>query len=951
LWAAGALAWAAGSVAMADQPVPAGDPGRTGEPGYFQPGYYANGKFHQLLVSPNELAVELADPQERASAATRARTGGIGVLEAVPWGARDGKFAILRVLDEATAARARVRELPEFVSVNPVYRHAADGPPILSSGRIVVKLVAGLTPADQEELFESYRVDWGRPVPGLANVHLVAPRGQADNLELVTAAALYRDPRTVYAHPDLRLPVEKRQFVGVDTFADQQWYLENTGQNGGTPGADIDIFNAFRRTSGAGVLFGQLDDSCDVDHEDLAANYLGISHDTVDNTQSATAAAPRNEGDRHGTPAMGLMCAEDDNGVGISGIAPDAQFTASRGLEAFVTPSQIASAYTFARNRSVDVHNNSWGFGAGTPNPDVLVDAIRTAYNEGRDGRGMVICFAAGSGLGMDADDPAAEEVSGDDELATLPTVIGVGASDANDRVAGYSNFGPEIDLVAPSNGTNENLPAIVTTDNTDATIPIEPGFNANGFSDDGQPNLADPNYTNNFGGTSASAAMVSGTAGLILSLEPNYTAQMVRNIIEHTCDQIATDQVSYNAITSRNLRYGYGRLNAGNAVEATFDGFFWPERVADVVVDTTENTIRWKINDDLREFGAQTLGVPAQSVLVVESDDPFSWAPTDGEVYSVGQEVASGVTVVANLLAEVYAYNNPNPTKYFGIYTVALTQRRGLTYGFGVSANSDGDVLDSGVTLEDSSTTAPPGRPSVTINVTPLSGESPLLVSFEGNAQSSAEISGYEWDFGDGSTSNDRITTHTYNVGAGTQRFFATLTVTDVNGAVGGAAVGIDVSAPGTGDGNGGGPSGSVNIRISDPTSPDSDISSGFAPLSVVLNAEVEGIGSPTDLTVFWDLGDGNTASSLSVAHIYQIPGRFPVSVTVSSSTLSADLRSTRFIDVFTTATPTPTPTATPDPGNGTDGTGCGVGAMAAMWSLTFAWAALVGMRRRTRA
>jgi hypothetical protein len=194
LWAAGALAWAAGSVAMADQPVPAGDPGRTGEPGYFQPGYYANGKFHQLLVSPNELAVELADPQERASAATRARTGGIGVLEEVPWGARDGKFAILRVLDEATAARARVRELPEFVSVNPVYRHAADGPPILSSGRIVVKLVAGLTPADQEELFESYRVDWGRAVPGLANVHLVAPRGQADNLELVTAAALYRDP-------------------------------------------------------------------------------------------------------------------------------------------------------------------------------------------------------------------------------------------------------------------------------------------------------------------------------------------------------------------------------------------------------------------------------------------------------------------------------------------------------------------------------------------------------------------------------------------------------------------------------------------------------------------------------------------------------------------------------------------------------------------------------------
>jgi len=918
-----------------------------------EPGFYSGGKFHPLIVSPDELAVELADKlideAAREQFMQRSRSGGVGVLEELPWGEHDSRFAILRIVDDALAARLRLRPTAEFKSINPVYRLTPAGDPILSSGRIVVGLRRDVDADERAEIFAQYRVIEDSAVEGLSNTFLVIPEADADGVELDTANALYRDARTVFAHPDLRLPTETRQFnIGTDTFFELQWHLQNTGQGGGTPGADIDIFNAFRRTFGLGIRLGQLDDACDVDHEDLVDRYIGISQNTANNSRNAIAALPTKAGERHGTSTMGLMCATRQNALGVGGVAPDATFTASRGIESTITTSQIASAYTFARNQNVDVHNNSWGFAEGTPNPDVIVNAIRTAFDEGRGGRGMILCFASGGGKGMNSTDSAGILVSGDDELATLPTVIGVGASNAIDEVSAYSNFGEEIDVLAPSNdlGINSTLPAIVTTDNTDASFPFEPGYNDAGFSDNGSANLANPLYTNNFGGTSASAAMVSGISALILSLEPNYTAWQVRSIIEHTCDKINPTVAAYHGVTSRSLRYGYGRVNAGTAVEATFDGLYWPERVADVNVDSTTHTIRWKINDDLREIGASVFGAQTTSVLVVESDAAFSWVPEDGIPYFVGEVVAPNVQVVANLLAEQYTFTPGTGTKFFGIYSVTQTPRRGLTYGFGVAVGSDGSVIDSGTTLDDTGLEVPPGRPNVTISVSTLAGESPLTVDFVGNAQSDAAIASYLWDFGDNTTSSNRVTSHTYNVSAGTQRYFASLTVTDVNGATGNAAVAIDVSAPGGGNG-GGTPSGSVSIRITRPIAPDTDISSGFAPLSVILTAQVSGLSTPTqNLQVFWDLGDGNVASALNVAHTYQIPGRFPISVTVSDTTLSSPLRSTRFIDVISTPSPSPSPTSSPDPGNGDGGVACGMGFMTAFWAA----ALLLALRRLHR-
>jgi len=847
--------------------------------------YYANGQAYPLIRSNTEFGVRLQVGEPGAQARDTARRHGLGALERLEGASSDSRYRVLRVTTGGAETRAAARELPGVEWVRPIYRLAGVDAPLLSSGEIVARLVPGLTAAQATALFDEYGVAADHQVEGLVDTWILRPLDGEGADEVTAAAELHRDPRTVYAHPNFVLRARSRQIVPQDEFFNKQWHLSNTGQDGATPGADIGVLTAWETTLGEDVLIGMLDDGCDVDHEDLRNNYVNVAQDIVDGDDDPR---PSQFDDQHGTAVMGLICAEA-NSTGVRGVAPNARFTVTRGV-GFTTAAETASAFTFARQQEVDVHNNSWGYDCGVPAPSVVTDAIQTSVEEGRpyeddEGetqyRGMVILFATGNeGLECPLD------------LSATPGVIAVGASNASDSRAPYSNWGSHLDILAPSNNACPEedpacgavaLPSIVTTDNTDDAGYPEAGYNEGGFDDFGEPNLSDPNYTDDFGGTSAASPIAAGVAALILSTNPELTATQVRVVLEHTAVPVAPDDAGYRKVTSRSDTYGYGRIDAAAAVQAalqstTNGNLTWPDRVSGVRV----------IGDDLLAWNN---GSEANSVIVVQSDvADFEWLPDEGAEYRQGQVLGDVQVVHAATVGDEdddsYEFTPPAAgIVYFGIFTQNNVGR----WSWGVAVDSNGVVTDPGpvdVVDDDGGDEIPVNEvPSLSIDVSPRSGQSPLTVRFQGNALTDSEVVAAQWDFGDGSAPVDtRSTTHTYTVTDGTnKRYVATFTVEDADGDVGERSIAIDVAADGGGSDTGdGSSSGSVEITAKDAAGVELETMEGFAPFSVVLTINTEDLPGVFH-DVSWDLGDGTSADTITVLHTYTTPGTYGAQATVT--------------------------------------------------------------------
>ena len=139
---------------------------------------------------------------------------------------------------------------------------------------------------------------------------------------------------------------------------------------------------------------------------------------------------------------------------------------------------------------------------------------------------------------------------------ANLSETIGVGASTNKGTRAPYSNGGREIDFVAPSSGGTKE---IFTTDVPDENR----GFNL------GRPGQGDPEglYTNEFGGTSSATPLAAGIGALVLSVNPNLTAEQVREVLRKSCEKIDPNNARYNS-NGFSETHGYGRVNARRALE-----------------------------------------------------------------------------------------------------------------------------------------------------------------------------------------------------------------------------------------------------------------------------------------------------------------------------------------------------------------------------------------------
>lgn len=136
---------------------------------------------------------------------------------------------------------------------------------------------------------------------------------------------------------------------------------------------------------------------------------------------------------------------------------------------------------------------------------------------------------------------------------AKLESTIAVGASSDFDYRVAYSQYGSDLDFVAPSGRLDSGggVASIVTTDVT------------------GLAGLDIGDYTSAFAGTSAAAPLAAGIAALMLSRNPNLTAEQVRQIMRVTTDQVGGNNgnTAYDG-NGFNPYYGHGRVNAVKALQ-----------------------------------------------------------------------------------------------------------------------------------------------------------------------------------------------------------------------------------------------------------------------------------------------------------------------------------------------------------------------------------------------
>jgi len=317
-------------------------------------------------------------------------------------------------------------------------------------------------------------------------------------------------------------------FFSNDPLFNQQYYLKNTGQTGGTSGIDINAEQAWTFSTGSNVKIAVIDEGVDLNHPDLQTHLLS----GFDLSGNNSGGAPVWSTDNHGTACAGIIGAIQNNGEGISGVAPNCRIIPIHVSNSSGIPNDwAANAINLAWQNGADVISNSWG-GSSPYTP--LTNAINSAVVQGRGGMGCVVVFSSGNAI------PYINVVY----PANLLNVLAVGAIDKNGTIWNYSCRGTAMDLVAPSGDVNLNGD-VVTTDR----------IGINGYETG--------NYTQRFGGTSAACPQVSGVAALMLSVNPNLTETQVRTILQQTARDLGP--------AGFDNTYGYGLVDAYAAVQKAF--------------------------------------------------------------------------------------------------------------------------------------------------------------------------------------------------------------------------------------------------------------------------------------------------------------------------------------------------------------------------------------------
>ncbi len=364
----------------------------------------------------------------------------------------------------------------------------------------------------------------------------------------------------------VNLPTRKQ---GKDLAFDDQWGLQATH-----------ISEVWPNSTGSDVIVAVID-SGSGPNPDLTQNLLpgrsiirGRVTDGADDVDIVG----------HGTHVAGIIAAQNNNDIGISGVAPNAKILPIRILDSRGdgSESDLALAIRYASDQGAKVINLSLG---GRIQTNGLQSALEYAASKGI----LVVAAAGNAGPQANTTYPAGNDLT-----------LAVTAVDQTMNSPSFAQRGTYIDISAP--GIN-----ICSSIRYDSSVDVS--RKCAGAS---EPYM-------NMSGTSMAAAFVSGIAALVFSARPNFTAQQVREVIIATAKDLG--------IAGRDETFGAGLIDTYAIFKSL--GFF-PETVVFPTVsslgqvgqESVGGTIQIPESERLQWYrclspGEATLTIPVDCVAI----------------------------------------------------------------------------------------------------------------------------------------------------------------------------------------------------------------------------------------------------------------------------------------------------------------------------------------------
>jgi len=253
---------------------------------------------------------------------------------------------------------------------------------------------------------------------------------------------------------------------------------------------------------GKKVVIAVVDTGVELDHPDLAPAL-------VKGVNLVHPGTPPEDDNGHGTNVAGVIAAAAGNEKGIAGIMPSARIMPVKALEADGTGDEdlLGEGVRYAVDHGADIVVLSLGLNK----PSTYMESV-VRYAESK---GVLLVAAAGN-EGKDVKYPAA-----------YSTVLAVGGAMEDNTRAVMSNYGPELDVIAPWNVFTTSLKGTYS------------------FS----------------GGTSLAAPQAAAVCGLVLAHHPELAPYEVRTLIRETAEDLGA--------AGWDKETGYGLLRADRALAA----------------------------------------------------------------------------------------------------------------------------------------------------------------------------------------------------------------------------------------------------------------------------------------------------------------------------------------------------------------------------------------------